>query len=328
MNDLQTFSMTVAEDALPERLDRVLSAALAPDFSRARVQALISEGQVLMNGAVVLDASQKVRAGAELSLTLPPPVEAKPQAEPMALDVLYEDEHLIVINKPAGLVVHPAHGHDHGTLVNALLAHCGDSLSGIGGVKRPGIVHRLDKDTTGVMVVAKHDRAHRGLAEQFADHGREGALVRQYIAYVWGRPNPMIRQVEAPLGRDKRNAEKIAVRKDGKWALTLLREVEAVGPKVSRVVVELMTGRTHQIRVHMAHIGHPLLGDGVYGNSFKTKIATMDSPARTVLESFQRQALHAATLGFIHPMSEKELLFEADLPADMQALDDALRATL
>jgi 23S rRNA pseudouridine1911/1915/1917 synthase len=240
---------------------------------------------------------------------------------------VFEDKHLIVINKPAGLVVHPAAGHAGGTLVNALLAHCGDSLSGIGGVKRPGIVHRLDKDTSGLLVIAKTDKAHGALSEQFAAHGRDGRLQRAYLAFVWGdlvRPTGMI---TTGIGRSTTNRQKQAVstRSDAREAITHYEVVERFGGVASLVRCNLETGRTHQIRVHMAHIGHPLLGDGVYGSGFKTSIAKLSDEARVAVNALKGQALHAALLGFEHPVSGKALQFEAGLPADLSELHHMLR---
>ena len=324
----------VEEGAAAERLDRVL-ARLAGELSRSRLQALIRDGQVTVDGAAVLDPGRKVAAGARLALTVPPPVPAQPQGEAMALAIVYEDDDLIVIDKPAGLVVHPAAGHESGTLVNALIAHCGESLSGIGGVKRPGIVHRLDKDTSGLLVVAKNDLAHQGLAEQFADHGRTGPLERLYLAAVWGVPERRHGTVEAALARSLHNREKIAVVSDerGRYAITHYEVLEALppgtlppgGPMASLVQCELETGRTHQIRVHMAHIGHPLLGDLVYGSGFKTKANRLSDAQQAALKALNRQALHAAVLGFEHPRSGEFLRFESPLPADFAALLDSLR---
>jgi 23S rRNA pseudouridine1911/1915/1917 synthase len=264
-------------------------------------------------------------------LTLPPPAPAAPQAERIALVVVYEDDDVIVVDKPPGLVVHPAAGHATGTLVNALIAHCGASLSGIGGVGRPGIVHRLDKDTSGLMVAAKNDRAHRSLAEQFADHGRSGPLERAYLALIWGVPARPHGVIDAPLGRSFQNREKIAVTAAdrGRRAVThyaLLESFRAGGDALACLVrCTLETGRTHQIRVHMAHLGHPLLGDALYGAGFKTKASRLGEAGRAALAALGRQALHAAVLGFEHPSTKKPLRFESPQPADMLAVLDALR---
>jgi 23S rRNA pseudouridine1911/1915/1917 synthase len=317
----------------PGRLDRLLADAWT-DLSRSRLQALIREGRVTVDGTPVLDPSLKIGTGALVSIDVPPPARAAPEAEAIALSVVHEDEDVIVIDKPAGLVVHPAAGHDSGTLVNALIAHCGDSLSGIGGVRRPGIVHRLDKDTSGLLVIAKNDRAHQGLAAQFADHGRTGPLERTYVALVWGVPDRRRGTVRAALARSSHNREKMAVVPDerGREAITHY-EVEAAlppGPKpvASLVRCELETGRTHQIRVHMAHIGHPLLGDRLYGSGFKTKANRLAEPPRAALAALGRQALHAALLGFEHPRTGRALRFESPLPEDMRVLLTALQSAV
>ncbi|HZH52417.1 MAG TPA: RluA family pseudouridine synthase [Microvirga sp.] len=319
----------VQDGTAPERLDRIM-AQLWSDLSRSRLQALIRDGQVTVDGAPALDPSRKVAGGARIALTVPPPVAAEPQGEVIALRIVYEDDDLIVIDKPAGLVVHPAAGHESGTLVNALIAHCGESLSGIGGVKRPGIVHRLDKDTSGLLVIAKNDRAHQGLAAQFADHGRTGPLERAYLALVWGVPGRQRGTVEAALARSVHNREKIAVvpEERGRYAITHYDVIEPLPPGepvASLVRCELETGRTHQIRVHMAHIGHPLLGDLVYGAGYKTKANRLAEEPQALLKTLGRQALHAAVLGFEHPASGEFLRFESPLPADMAALLRALR---
>lgn len=326
----------------PDRLDRVLARSF-PDISRNRLQVLIREEQVLVDGAVVSDPKRKVGEGVHLQVTVPPAVPAEPERENIPLNVVYEDDDLIVIDKPAGLVVHPGAGHDAGTLVNALLYHCGDSLSGIGGVKRPGIVHRLDKDTSGLMVVAKNDMAHQGLAEQFADHGRTGPLERAYLALVWGKPPQKKGTIETFLARSTQNREKIAVIRPprhlhegedaptrGRHAITHYH-IEDVfpgddgEPLVSLVRCILETGRTHQIRVHMAHLGHPLLGDTVYGSGFKTKTTKLSPNQQEALEHLNRQALHAAVLGFEHPATGEHLRFESNPPADMQKLINHLQ---
>jgi len=332
MDDAQRRDLALPAGEAPDRLDRVL-ARLWNDLSRSRLQALIREGRVAVNGATVSDPGQKIAGGATVTLDLPPPMPAEPMAESIPLTVVYEDTDLIVIDKPAGLVVHPAAGHDTGTLVNALIAHCGESLSGIGGVKRPGIVHRLDKDTSGLLVVAKNDRAHQGLAQQFADHGRTGPLERAYLALVWGVPNRNRGTVEAALGRSSHNREKMAVVPEarGRYAITHYEVLETLPPAPAEPVAtlvrcELETGRTHQIRVHMAHIGHPLLGDDPYGSGFKTKAKRLSEGQQEALRQLGRQALHAAVLGFEHPVSGKPLRFESPLPADLAQLVSALRS--
>jgi 23S rRNA pseudouridine1911/1915/1917 synthase len=321
---------TVEAEHPAGRLDRV-AARIWPDLSRSRLQALIRDGRMAVNGAEVHDPNLKVGPGAHIGLVVPAPVAAEPQAESIGLNVVYEDDDLIVIDKPAGLVVHPAAGHASGTLVNALIAHCGESLSGIGGVKRPGIVHRLDKDTSGLLVVAKNDRAHKGLADQFADHGRTGPLERAYLAIVWGVPERAKGTVEAALARGAHNREKIVVvtGESGRFALTHYAVAEPLPPEnpvAALVRCELETGRTHQIRVHMAHIGHPLLGDQLYGSGFKTKANRLGEDQQSALAALRRQALHATILGFEHPRTGDFLRFESPLPADMARLLDSLRA--
>ncbi|MGH1588607.1 RluA family pseudouridine synthase [Methylobacterium phyllosphaerae] len=308
------------------RLDRAL-VALFPDLSRARLQDLIRTGQVQRDGIPACDPASKVAAGAHVVVTVPPPVPAVPLAEAADLPIVYEDDDLIVIDKPAGLVVHPAPGHESGTLVNALIAHCGASLSGIGGVRRPGIVHRLDKDTSGLIVVAKNDRAHQGLTAQFTDHGRTGPLERAYAAVAWGLPQPRAGTIRASLARSRHHREKIAVVSDetGRHAITHYAVAE-VYRDASLVRCRLETGRTHQIRVHLAHRGHPLLGDATYGGAFRTKAARLSPEARAALTALGRQALHAELLGFSHPRTGATLRFESPLPPDLTALVEALRA--
>jgi len=327
----ELISLALPADCAGQRLDRVL-ARLLPEFSRTRIQALVKAGKVELDGAVAADASLKVSGSESVRLEVPPPVPAEPAAEAIPLNVVYEDDHLIVIDKPVGLVVHPAAGHYEGTLVNALLAHCAGSLSGIGGVERPGIVHRLDKDTSGLMVAAKTDQAHRALAAQFADHGRTGPLERAYRALVWGVPTQMRGTVVTGIDRDPRNREKMAVAKGdrGREAITHWRVQEPLmagqdKPLVSLVECRLETGRTHQIRVHMAHIGHPLLGDPVYGQGFKSKAARLPEEARAALENLGRQALHAGHLAFEHPASGELMAFDSPFPADLETLLASLR---
>jgi 23S rRNA pseudouridine1911/1915/1917 synthase len=261
-----------------------------------------------------------------IDVDTPPSAAPEPAGEAIPLAIVFEDDHLLVLDKPAGLVVHPAPGHADGTLVNALIAHCGDSLSGIGGVRRPGIVHRLDKDTSGLLVVAKTDAAHQGLSGLFADHGRSGSLSREYCAVVWGWPDRSAGTVDAPIGRRPRQPTRMAVVGSdiGREAITHWRVEEALGP-ATLVRCRLETGRTHQIRVHLAHIGHPLLGDATYGSGFKTKAATLGADARSALSDLGRQALHAAHLGFEHPVTGQPLAFESPLPADLARLIGSLR---
>ncbi len=313
-----------------ERLDRFLARAV-PALSRTRLKALVQEGRVTMAGRVVDDPSLKIEADARIVVDVPPPEPAQPAGEDIPLAVVYEDADLLVIDKPAGLVVHPAAGHESGTLVNALIAHCGDTLSGIGGVKRPGIVHRLDKDTTGLLVVAKTDRAHKHLAAQFADHGRTGSLVRAYRALVWGVPPRKHGTIDANLDRSNRHRDRMAVvsRDRGREAIThyeLERTFAGADgtPVASLVTCRLETGRTHQIRVHMAHLGHPLLGDAIYGAGFRTMASLLAPAAREAVEGFRRQALHAAELGFSHPATREDLFFESPLPVDLAGLVEIL----
>ncbi|MBB3692558.1 RluA family pseudouridine synthase [Sphingomonas sp. BK580] len=301
-------SATIAPAADGWRLDRALADAV-PTLSRERLKVLINAGQVTQAGAAVRDPSRKSRAGDAYAVTVPAPAPAHNEAQDIPLVVAYEDDHLIVVDKPAGLVVHPAAGNLDGTLVNALLHHCGGSLSGIGGVARPGIVHRIDKDTSGLMVAAKTDRAHEGLAKQFAAH----TIDRRYRAIVNGRPMPAAGSVDAPLARSAANRKKVAIVAGGKRAVT---HYTLLQPLRDAALVEcrLETGRTHQVRVHMASLGHALLGDPVYG---RTKQAH-----RGVIETlgFRRQALHAARLGFIHPITGDALSFDSAMPRDMQEL--------
>lgn len=307
------------------RLDRALALSFANGhspvhelphlLSRERLRALIAGGNVVdAKGQPMQDPARKAIAGQIFFITLPPPVPLGNEAQDIALNVVYEDDDLIVINKPAGLVVHPAAGNLDGTLVNALLHHCAGQLSGIGGVARPGIVHRIDKDTSGLMVAAKNDRAHEGLARQFAAH----SIDRRYRAIVQGRPNPAAGTVDAPLARSPANRKKIAIVSGGKRAVTHYRLVRALHRDAALVECRLETGRTHQVRVHMASIGHALLGDPVYA-----RIKPVHRPILDRLD-FRRQALHAAHLGFVHPVNSRALSFESELPADMQEVLDTL----
>jgi 23S rRNA pseudouridine1911/1915/1917 synthase len=313
------------------RLDQALARAF-PEISRSRFQALIAEGHVAVEGAVANDRGQKIKTGARITVSIPEPSSATPEAEAIPLKVLFEDKDIIVIDKPAGLTVHPGAGQDSGTLVNALLAHCGESLSGVGGVKRPGIVHRLDKDTSGVMVVAKNDAAHKHLSEQFASHGRDGRLERTYLAFVWGAPSRPSGTISAPLARSTTNRKKIAVSKgtQAREAITHFKTLKSFGnpPRVSLLSCQLETGRTHQIRVHMAHIGHPLLGDKTYGSGFASSSRALPPTAQTALNALNRQALHAASLGFEHPRTGKAMHFESPLPPELQRLKDVLDTAL
>jgi 23S rRNA pseudouridine1911/1915/1917 synthase len=322
---LEKLTLRVEPGEAGERLDTFL-ARRASGFSRSRIKALIKEGAVSRGGEVAGDPNGRVTAGEEIALAVPAPAPARPQPEPIPLAIAYEDEDIIVIDKPAGLVVHPGAGNLTGTLVNALIAHCGDSLSGIGGVKRPGIVHRLDKDTSGLLVVAKNDEAHRGLSAQFADHGREGPLKREYDALVWGVPDPHIGTVGAPLKRDVRNRQKQAVaRSGGRRAVTRYAVKERFADRAALVTCRLETGRTHQIRVHMAHIGHPLVGDRTYGAGFLTKAETLPGPLRAAVKTFPGHALHARLLRFRHPRSGEILQFESDWSAKLAGFVELFR---
>jgi 23S rRNA pseudouridine1911/1915/1917 synthase len=314
-----------------QRLDRFLSDRLA-GLSRTRLQALIRQGQVTLGPATIEDVKYPVKPGDRFLISVPPPVSAKPQAQAIPLNVVYEDDWIIVIDKPAGLVVHPGAGNIDRTLVNALIAHCGASLSGIGGVARPGIVHRLDKDTSGLLVVAKTDQAHRALSEQFADHGREGELERGYLALVWGMPPRPHGTVDAPIGRHKTSRTKMAVvpvTRGGREAVTHYQALATFGhgpePIASLLECRLETGRTHQVRVHLASIGTPLIGDPVYGQGFKSKLRKLPEPMQERLAAFSRQALHAAALSFVHPMSGTLLEFNSPLPEDFAMIVDALK---
>ena len=321
-------------DAAGQRLDQWLAAALGADYSRNRVQALIRQGAVKINGKVASEAKRKMVPGESVAVETPEPEPAEPQGEDIPLDILYEDADLIVINKPAGLVVHPGAGNWTGTLVNALIHHCGDSLSGIGGVRRPGIVHRLDKETSGVMVVAKTDLVHRALSEAFADHGVSGDLERAYSALVWGIPPRMTGKVDAPLGRAADRVRRAVVpgtRDDARHAITHFAVLEKFAEgrtdtaQAALVECRLETGRTHQIRVHMAHIGHPVIGDPDYGQAFRTKANRLPEPLKTQVKSFPRQALHAGLLAFRHPATHIKLKLEAPMPGDMQGLVGGFR---
>jgi 23S rRNA pseudouridine1911/1915/1917 synthase len=335
-NSGQKLVVTVAGDEGSPRLDRVL-AVRRPELSRSRLKALILAGRVTLKSATiksapVRDPAYHVAPGDTITIDVPEAVAAEPSGEAIALDIVYEDEDIIVIDKPMGLVVHPAAGHETGTLVNALIAHCGASLSGIGGVRRPGIVHRLDKDTTGLMVVAKNDRAHQSLSAQFADHGRTGAMRRGYMAFAWDVPNRQRGTVDAPIDRHPHAREKMAVRDGGREAITHWDVQESFHgrdgkPIAALLACQLETGRTHQIRVHLAHIGHPLLGDSVYGPHFKTKASHLAPRSQAALAALGRQALHAYLLALEHPRTGAILEWISDLPPDLVLLRNSLRAT-
>ena len=309
-----------AEDA-GERLDRFLARRLS-GLSRSRLKQLIETGRVSESGATLSDPSQKVKAGQVFHLDLPPVAPATPLGQAMDLAIVYEDEDLIVIDKPAGMVVHPAPGNPDMTLVNALIAHCGESLSGIGGERRPGIVHRLDKDTSGLLVAAKNDAAHQALAADFAAR----RIDRHYLAVVWGMPAPREGEIEGAIGRHPVDRKRMAVvSRGGRAALTRYQVVAALGLGASLVECRLATGRTHQIRVHLVSIGHPLLGDPVYGKETTERRARLSPAGRAALAGFRRQALHAASLGFRHPRTGAWLAFESPLPPDLSCLINALK---
>jgi 23S rRNA pseudouridine1911/1915/1917 synthase len=320
MSDAERHVVTIAESSAGERLDRALTTAL-PALTRSRVKALIEGRRVALlgpsdvSGATVEEPSRKVKTGERYAVDVPPPEPAVPEAQTIALDILYEDDELLVLNKPAGMVVHPAPGNPDMTLVNALLAHCGESLSGIGGVRRPGIVHRLDKDTSGVMVVAKNDYTHQYLSKLFAKHD----LTRIYKALVWGGPTMRQGIIEAPIGRHPHERKRMAVMKNGgrqavtEWWLEK-RYGPPLKPVASLVGCKLQTGRTHQVRVHLAHAGTPVVGDPVYGRN-RRPAAPFAS-----LTAFPRQALHAAVLEFSHPRTGRLMKFESVIPSDFKAL--------
>jgi 23S rRNA pseudouridine1911/1915/1917 synthase len=314
MGGIQTIDVRLEPTHAGWRLDRAL-AATVPSLSRERLKALIRSGAVEAGGKAVRDPATKVRGEEALRVTVPEPTQAHNQPQDIPLTIVFEDEHLLVLDKPVGLVVHPAAGNLDGTLVNALLHHCGGSLSGIGGVARPGIVHRIDKDTSGLLVVAKTDVAHEGLAKQFAAH----SIDRRYLAIVNGAPNAAKGTVDAPLARSATNRKKIAIVEGnrGKRAVTHWRRLNVL-TDAALLECSLETGRTHQVRVHMASIGHPLIGDPVYGRSEKTHGKILKELR------FHRQALHAAELGFTHPVNKNRLSFSSPMPPDMQELFNAL----
>ncbi len=328
--DHRTETIVVAEANAGERLDRALAVAIA-DLSRSRLKALILAGEVTIGGRTVRDPGHRVNAGDAVTVALPPPEPAAPAPENIPLNIVFEDDEIIVIDKPRGMVVHPAAGKTTGTLVNALIAHCGASLSGIGGVRRPGIVHRLDKDTTGLMVVAKTDRAHAKLAAQFADHGRTGPLRRGYLAFVWGVPDRPRGTIDAadrpPPARPRQDGgpRRAAAKRSpiGRcWSAILGTDGK---PVASLLACRLETGRTHQIRVHLAHAGHPLIGDSVYGPGFRTKIARLAPEAAAAVEALGRQALHAYLLTIEHPVTGQALEFRSELPGDLGSFTSVSR---
>ncbi len=324
MTQGEPFRVTVDTVHAGQRLDRFLTEAIGT-LSRSRVKALIESGQARDGATILREPAAQVRAGGTYTLHLPPPTPATPQPQDIALTVLYEDADLIVLDKPAGLVVHPAPGNLDGTLVNALLAHCGPGFTGIGAERRPGIVHRLDKDTSGVMVVAKTQAANDGLTAAFAARD----LDRVYTALCWGVPSPLAGEIEGAIGRDPRERKRMAVvTRGGKPALTRYRTLRAWQTGAALLEVRLATGRTHQIRVHLAAQGHPVVGDPVYMRRIPAAARALPAPIRQTLLDFPRQALHAARLGFAHPVTGRSLMFETPPPADFQALLGALDTAL
>lgn len=312
MDSLHTLYVDASDQGM--RLDKLLVHYL-PFLSRTRLASLIVEGHVKVVGSPKISGSLKVKEGQCIEVNIPPLVEAIPEPQAIPLEILYEDADIIVINKAAGMVVHPAPGHYTGTLVNALLSHCGDTLSGINGVKRPGIVHRLDKETSGLLVAAKNDKAHRHLANQLSDH----TMYRIYHAIIWGKLFPPIGTLEGSIGRDTRNRQRMAIRQEGKFARTHYKILESFDQSVSLVECRLETGRTHQIRVHLTAKGHPLMGDSVY----KKTTQPIPSELKAYLEDTWvkgRQALHAKELSFFHPRTQEKLHFSIPLPADMEGV--------
>ncbi|CAH2599668.1 Uncharacterized RNA pseudouridine synthase Caur_0901 [Rhodovastum atsumiense] len=319
-NGAELHSVAALPEHAGQRTDRFLADHI-PALSRSRVKGLIEAGQVSRDGIRLREPAEPVRPGAVYRLDVPPPAPAVPQPERIPFPILYEDRDLLVLDKPPGLVVHPAPGNEEGTLVNALLAHCGNDLPGIGGEKRPGIVHRLDKDTSGVMVVAKTEQALATLSAAFASRD----LDRAYLALCWGLPNPATGEIEGPIGRDPRERKRMAVvSRGGKPALTRYRTLGHRDSAVTLLEVRLATGRTHQIRVHLSHRGHPVVGDPLYLRRIPAAARLLDAPTRAALLDFPRQALHATRLGFRHPRTGAPLSFVTPPPADMQALLDRL----
>lgn len=322
----QKIELLIPEDTKPLRLDKAL-AILYPDLSRSRLKALIEAGDVIVSGFIIKTASHKVKAADKITITIPPAVDDTPRPQNIPLDIVYEDDDLLVINKEVGMVVHPAVGNYEGTLVNALLYHCKDNLSGIGGVKRPGIVHRLDKETSGLMVVAKNDLAHQGLSDQLQDR----TLSRIYGAIVWRVPTLLKGSVDVPIGRHSSNRLKMAVMMNsGRAATTHYHMLEKYGEAASWIECKLESGRTHQIRVHMQHIKHPLVGDPLYGLPEQEGRALLsradyDDEIIDKIMAFDRQALHAHKIGFIHPRSGEEMTFSSDLPEDLQILKNLFK---
>lgn len=316
-DETEYWQLEIKQSDVGQRLDKVL-ATNHDDLSRSRLKSLLTDGNLALNGTVFTSPSYKVRDGDSIKLTLPPPVSVETLAQDIPLDILHEDEAIIIVNKAAGMVVHPAEGNPDGTLVNALLGHCGDSLKGIGGEIRPGIVHRLDKDTSGVMVVAKDEVSLNFISAQFA----ERSLDRNYWALCWGRPYPAEGEVEAALGRHPKNRKKMAVViRDGKYAKTYFKVLERFGTGVDKAAAALIqcklaTGRTHQIRVHMTEIGHSIIGDPLYGRATKDRLKHLSDEVEEQVSKLDRQMLHARTLGFIHPITKEYVFFEVEPPED------------
>jgi 23S rRNA pseudouridine1911/1915/1917 synthase len=324
MAEPDPFRTIAPDDAAGQRADRFLADAIGT-LSRSRVKSLIEAGRASRDGVAIGAPAEPVRAGSVYELRPQEVVSAVPLPQEIPFAILYEDADLLVLDKPAGLVVHPAPGNEDGTLVNALLAHCGDSLPGIGGERRPGIVHRLDRDTTGVMVVAKTEQALASLGAMFAARDLE----RAYLALVWGVPSPAVGEIDQPVGRDPRDRKRMAVvTRGGKTALTRYRTLRAFGGAVGLVECRLATGRTHQIRVHLAFTGHPVVGDPVYLRRIPAVAKGVPEPLRHSLLDFPRQALHAKSLGFRHPRTGEALSFESAPPADMQGLLEELATTM
>lgn len=307
----------VVADHSHDRLDRLLANAL-PDQSRTRIKNLIKQGHLSLAGGTITDPSYRVKQGEAYTLNIPAAEPASPEPETIPLNIIYEDDDVIVINKPAGLVVHPAPGNSRGTLVNALLAHCGASLSGIGGVKRPGIVHRLDKQTSGLIVAAKNDQSHASLSEQFSKR----TIDRAYQALVWGIPRPATGTIESNIGRNRYNRKKMAILKNaGRYANTGYKVLQRFGEFASLAECKLSTGRTHQIRVHMAHIGHPVIGDAIYGGGLShARRAPLNEQTSICIKKLDGQALHAFALGFCHPKTGEKINFSSQLPIEIMEL--------
>lgn len=314
--DKQRLSVVIDETHVDQRLDQVLAALTG--LSRNHIQTLIHDRAVHAAGEVMSRTSAKVKAGQIFTVYLPKLVPLDMAPEDIPLDILFEDEHLLVVNKPAGMVVHPSHGHDSGTLVNALLFHC-SNLPGINGVERPGIVHRLDKDTSGSLVVAKTEETHRSLTDMFSIHD----LDRQYVAWCRGNPTWCVRRIDEPIGRHPRHRKKMGVRSDGRIAITEATVERRYDKHFCRIRLALYTGRTHQIRVHLSHLGHPILGDIIYGRSYHPS-RDVPGPVCVALGELHRQALHAEILRFIHPVTKKPVRCAAPFPADLKALSTAL----